>query len=110
MKRYAIKIDNNYRDDTEGCFVPMTDTQIVAISDSKDKAKELILEAIRNVAKMLRERGHTIGIIEELNDGWRYRIKVDEDSNRDPYASILDNEYISYCEEFEEGVLGEIEV
>ena len=108
MKRYAVKVINKWKEDVEGigAWDELSNEQIVAICDSKDKAKELILEAIRNVAEIFEDRGFHTSSIESLNDGWRYRIELYSTEN----ICLEDNEFISCCEEFEEGVLGEIEV
>lgn len=107
MKRYAVKIIHEWKEDDQGFeeWDELSNERVVAICDSKDKAKELILEAIRNVVKIFEDEDYHASSIESLNDGWRYRIELYL-----PTICVEDNYYTACCEEFEEGVLGEIEV
>ena len=108
MKRYAVKVFNGWSEDHDGTWWPMSNEQVVAICDSKEKAKELIFKAIHVVNEKLDNIGEEHKPIEELNDGWRYKLIVKDDD--DNFAFTTDEEYITYCEEFEEGILNEIEL
>ena len=105
MKRYAAKVSSEWSEDIDGSWFPVNNEQVVAICDSKEKAKELILKAIHAVAEKLKSIGEEYKPIEELNDGWRYRIELKKD-----HAFTRIETYEAYCEEFEEGILNEIEL
>lgn len=108
MKRYAVKVRSEWSEDIDGTWFPANNEQVVAICDSKEKAKDLILKAIHEVAEKLKSMGEEFGIIEELNDGWRYRIKPKEGCVI--HAFTRGETYETCCEEFEEGILDEIEL